>query len=84
MTRFDILSPRPRKDGKTYWLKVGAAFEAKNGGYNIVLDALPIPDHEGRVSLLMKEPTPREDRQQYDQSPQGNRRGGIDEDSTPF
>ena len=61
--RFDLISPRPRKDGKTFWVKIGAAFPRDKGGYSLILDALPLPDADGKVSLLMVEPTPREDRQ---------------------
>lgn len=74
MQRYDLISPRPRKDGKTFWLKVGAAFAKDNGGFSLVFDALPLPDAEGRVTVLMKEPMQRDNNGQrggYDQSPQG-------------
>jgi hypothetical protein len=59
-TRFDVLSPRPGKDGKTYWLKVGAQFQSKDGaGWTIKLDALPLPDKEGNIWLSCKEPRER-------------------------
>jgi hypothetical protein len=29
------------KDGKTYWVKVGVAFENKDGSWNLYLDAFP-------------------------------------------
>lgn len=61
MTRYDLLSPRPRKDGKTFWAKIGAAFPKDNGGFSLVFDALPLPDNEGRVTVLMSEAKPRED-----------------------
>jgi hypothetical protein len=61
MTRYDLLSPRQGKDGKTRWLKVGAGFPRDKGGFSLVFDALPLPDKEGRVQLLMSEPKPRED-----------------------
>lgn len=62
MTRYDIVTPRARKDGKTFWLKIGSGFARDNGGYSIVLDALPIPDKDGKVTMLMSEP--REKRQE--------------------
>ncbi len=61
MTRYDLLSPRQGKDGKTRWFKVGAGFPRDKGGFSLIFDALPIPDKEGRVQLLMSEPKPRED-----------------------
>ena len=97
MAHFDLMSPRPQKDGSTRWFKVGAAFPRDKGGFQLVFDALPLPDAEGRVSLMMWEAKPREDngtRQQsarqasYDaQRPSGGGRGysdGIDESEVPF
>lgn len=55
MTRFDLVSPRAGKDGKTRWFKVGAAFPRDKGGFQLVFDALPLPDAEGRVTLMMWE-----------------------------
>lgn len=55
MTRFDLVSPRKGKDDKTRWFKVGAAFPRDKGGYQLVFDALPLPDAEGRVTLMMWE-----------------------------
>lgn len=60
--RFDVCAPRPKKDGGTFWIKVGTAFKSRNGdGYNVVFDALPLPDKEGRVSVSLFPP---KDRQQ--------------------
>lgn len=90
MTRFDLISPRPRKDGKTHWVKVGAAFPRDKGGYSLVFDALPLPDAEGRVSLLMTEPKPRDDNggsyggQQQGGYGSGGRPGNDIDDSIPF
>lgn len=97
MAHFDLVSPRPQKDGSTRWFKVGAAFPRDKGGFQLVFDALPLPDAEGRVSLMMWEAKPREDngtRQQsarqssYDaQRPQSGGYGGsanLDEGEIPF
>lgn len=76
--RYDLISPRPRKDGKTYWLKVGAGFPRDKGGFSLVFDALPLPDAEGRVTVLMVEPK--------DDNRQAPARASSDdiEDSIPF
>lgn len=78
MNRFDLISPRERKDGKTHWAKVGAAFPRQQGGFSLVFDALPLPDKEGNVRLLMTEAKPREGYQQsgQQQASQGGRSGG--------
>ncbi len=36
------------RDGKTYWNRVGAAFENKDGSVNVNLDALPV---SGRLQI---------------------------------
>jgi hypothetical protein len=50
--RFDAVSPRKGKDGKTRWIKVGAGFP-KGDRIHIVFDALPLPDDEGRVMVML-------------------------------
>jgi hypothetical protein len=59
-TRYDLISPRKRGD-KTYWTRVGAGFPRDAGGFSLEFDALPLPDHEGKVRVLMT--LPREDGQ---------------------
>jgi hypothetical protein len=59
MKRYDVMSPRERKDGKTYWQRVGTAFEGDKG-IGIEFDALPLPDKEGRVSVRLFEPRERD------------------------
>ena len=56
MTRLDVLSPRPKRNGGTHWIRIGAAFPRDGGGYQLLLDALPLPDADGRCSLLLAEP----------------------------
>jgi hypothetical protein len=59
MKPFTVSTPRKRKDGKTYWHKLGAAWPRDDGGFKVDLDALPLPDAEGKVTLLIS--PPRED-----------------------
>jgi len=90
--RFDILSPRKSRDGKTYFTKIGVAFETKNGGYSLSFEALPIASltDDGGIETraLMMEPRER------DEAPRGNgtpprrpastpQRGELDDD-VPF
>jgi hypothetical protein len=61
-TRYDVLSPRKRADSdKTYWHRVGTAFEREKGGLSVVLDSLPLPDAEGQVRLLVVEARARDE-----------------------
>ena len=83
MTRYDICTPRPRKDGKTYWLKIGAMFPDDKGGFSILLDANPLPDSDGK---LMVKAFPAKDRDGQQGQPQQGGGGGYSgpDDSIPF
>lgn len=54
-TRRDICVPRQKKDGGTYWVKIGTAWDGEKGT-QLVFDALPIPDSEGRCVASLFEP----------------------------
>jgi hypothetical protein len=58
-TRFDICTPRKGRDEKTYWTRIGTAFQGDKG-IQLIFDALPIADSEGRVVANLFEPKPRE------------------------
>ena len=80
--RFDAMSPRPKKDGGTFWVRVGTAWVGDKGT-QVVLDALPIPDAEGRVVINLFEP-----RDSQQQRPSQNQRSGgyaanYDDDAVP-
>ena len=55
MRPFKVSTARKDKNGKTRWTNIGVAFPRDNGGFSIVLDALPLgnelmifpPDSEG-------------------------------------
>lgn len=53
--RHDVLVARPKRDEGTWWHKIGTAFDGKDGGMNVVLDSLPLPDKDGRVSFIIRE-----------------------------
>jgi hypothetical protein len=55
--RLNLMSPREKGD-KTYWTKVGTAWPSKKnaGFFDLEFDALPLPDKDGRVRVLMFEP----------------------------
>lgn len=55
--RYDICVPRKGNDGKTRWMKIGVAFPARSGdGINLIFDALPLPDAEGRCAASLFRP----------------------------
>jgi len=40
-----------------YWLLIGAAFPHQSGdGFNVILQALPIPDRDGQCKLVLRPP----------------------------
>lgn len=52
--RYDAVISRKDRDGKTRYTKIGAAFPSKKGeGFNIVLDALPMPNAEGQAWISL-------------------------------
>lgn len=57
MTRLDALTVRKDKNGKSWFTKIGTAFENKSGdGYTLVLEALPLQDSEGQCRVILKAP----------------------------
>jgi hypothetical protein len=79
--RFDICTPRKNGD-KTYWNKIGTAWQNDKGGIQLVFEALPLPDAEGRCVANLFEPKSRDAVQQARQSfPDAQ---SIDDDMVPF
>jgi hypothetical protein len=65
MKRYDICTPRKGRD-KTFWTRIGTAFEGDKG-IQLVFDALPLPDAEGRCVANLFEPRERDSGQQTQQ-----------------
>ena len=65
ITRYDAVISRKDRDGKVRYTKIGAAFPAKEGkeGFNIVLDALPMPNADGQAWISLYVPKPRDGKQ---------------------
>jgi hypothetical protein len=83
-TRFDICTPRKSKDGKTFWTKIGTAWQSDKGT-QLVFDALPLPDSEGRCVANLFEPKPRDGGQRVPDGGRGSPppRDDLDDD-IPF
>lgn len=54
-TRRDICVPRKKSDGGTYWVKIGTAWDGDKGT-QLVFDASPLPDADGRCVANLFEP----------------------------
>jgi hypothetical protein len=57
--RYDIMAPRKGRD-RTFWTRIGTAFEGDKG-IQLIFDALPLPDAEGRCVANLFEPRERTD-----------------------
>lgn len=79
--RKDIMAPRKKKDGGTYWVKIGTAWE-NDKGTQLVFDALPLPDSEGRVVANLFEP--RDNSQRPQQQQRSNSFNDELDDDIPF
>jgi hypothetical protein len=58
--RMTIATPRKGKD-KTFWVNIGTAWFSDNGQIQLVFDALPLTDAEGRCVANLFEPRERTD-----------------------
>ena len=63
-----------RKDQDDFWLAIGAAFPHKDAGFNVILQALPIPDADGVCKIVLRPPKDDDDRNR-DNNDRGNGRG---------
>lgn len=57
--RYDICTPRKGKDDRTFWTRIGTAWE-NDKGIQLVFDCLPLPDAEGRCVANLFEPKPKD------------------------
>jgi len=89
-SRRDIMVPRKKKDGGTYWVKIGTAWD-NDGKTQLVFDALPIPDADGRCVANLFEPREQGDNPRgrsaaadRDTARSRSRDDDVDADSIPF
>jgi len=83
--RLDAIVGIPNKDkSKTYWTKVGAAFESKKGtGYTLFLDFMPLHrSDDGKVVISLVEPS--DDKKPSQQSLEPRKARDDLDDEMPF
>lgn len=85
-TRYDAVISRKDKDGKARYTKIGAAFPAKDGkdGFNIVLDALPMPNAEGQAWISLYVPKPKDGQAETPRRPNAAGSHNDMDDEVPF
>lgn len=83
--RYDAMTPRKGRDGKTYWTKVGSMWPAKDGkdGFTLSLDALPLPGEDGRCTISMFVPKPKGDQSEVPARPDVGQNADMNDD-IPF
>jgi hypothetical protein len=60
-----------------FWLAIGAAFPHQSGdGFNIILQALPIPDGEGQCKIVLRPPKGDEEDQRSQERTDKNDKSG--------
>ena len=64
-----------KRDGQDdFWLPIGAAFKHQSGeGYNVILQALPIPDGDGQCKIVLRPPKDETDSPRSTDSGHGER-----------
>jgi hypothetical protein len=55
-----VLCPMEGKDGRTFWMRLGSAYQNADGSYNVYLDALPVNRKLQLRELDEKDTRPRE------------------------
>ena len=66
-----------REGQDDFWLPIGAAFKHGAGdGFNVVLQALPIPDRDGQCKIVLRPPKGDDDKQaqEHTDNKSGSRR----------
>ena len=60
-----------RENADDFWLAIGAAFKNSDDSYNVILQALPIPNGDGVCKIVLR--PPRDERQDDGRSGEGDR-----------
>lgn len=66
-----------REGQDDFWLAIGAAFQHQDGdGFNVVLQALPIPNGDGQCKIVLRPPKADDtDQQPQERTVQNNKSG---------
>ena len=57
-----------------FWLAIGAAFAHQSGdGFNVVLQALPIPNGDGQCKIVLRPPKSDDEPQPQERTAQNNK-----------
>jgi hypothetical protein len=63
-----------REGQDDFWLAIGAAFPHQSGdGFNVVLQALPIPNGDGQCKIVLRPPKGDDEPQPHERTAQNNK-----------
>ena len=67
-----------KRDGQDdFWLAIGAAFPHQSGdGFNVVLQALPIPGADGQCKIVLRPPRSDDDQRPQERSDRSEDKSG--------
>ena len=73
MRAFTVIKREGQDD---FWLPIGAAFAHQNGeGFNVILQALPIPNGDGQCKIVLRPPKDDDDRKPQENNDNNNKSG---------
>ena len=88
---YKVMTPVPKKDGSTFWMRIGTGYPGKDGALNLYLDALPTTKSDGKTMIYVREMDERDfERRNPDaprtDAPRADRRnqGALGADGVPF
>ena len=65
-----------REGQDDFWLPIGAAFPHQSGdGFNVILQALPLPNADGQCKIVLRPPKDGDDQRSQERSDQNNKSG---------
>ena len=65
-----------REGQDDFWLPIGAAFPHQSGdGFNVILQALPIPNGDGQCKIVLRPPKDGDDRGAQGHNDRNNKSG---------
>jgi hypothetical protein len=74
MRAFTVIKREGQDD---FWLPIGAAFAHQNGeGFNVILQALPIPNGDGQCKIVLRPPKADEDARPQERPAASNNKSG--------
>jgi len=73
MRAFTVIKREGQDD---FWLPIGAAFKHQSGdGYNVILQAMPIPNGDGQCKIVLRPPKDDENDRPQERTDRNNKSG---------